>query len=303
MSTTTTARRNAGHLPNLSFGGELRSEWIKLRTLRSTLWCYVIIVVLTIGLGLLIASALPVPTGAAASTTATHDVQQSTWVTVSTLGISFAQLVSAVLGALVITGEYGTGMIRSTFAAVPKRLPAVVAKALVFGVTTFLVSLVALVATALVTAPLLPAKNITPDFGDGKIWLALVGGAGYVALIGLLAFGIGLIIRNSAGGIAAALGLVLVVPTIFQVLSLVTRAEWPANIAAFLPSSAGAKLYAYPGAVAESLAPSRPGSPAATAASAVNTITLDSWQGLLVLLGWVVVAFIIGAILVKRRDA
>ncbi len=286
--------------PALSFGGVLRSEWIKLRTLRSTLWCYVIIVLLTIGLGLLIAGALPAPTGTG---TPTHDVQQSTWVTVSTLGIGFAQLVSAVLGALVITGEYGTGMIRSTFAAVPKRLPAIVAKALVFGVTTFVVALVGLVAAALVTAPLLPGKGITPDFGDGNVWLALVGGAGYTALIGLLAFGIGLAIRSSAASIAAALGLVLVVPTILQVLAAVTRADWPANIAAFLPSSAGGKLYAYPGAAAESLAPDRPGGAASAAASAANTITLDSWQGLLVLLGWVVVAFIVGAILVKRRDA
>ena len=300
-TTTSTTTATATKTPRLSFGGELRSEWIKLRTLRSTLWCYLIIVILTIGLGLLIASALPAP--AAGAPSASHDVQQSTWVTVSTLGIAFAQLVSAVLGALVITGEYGTGMIRSTFAAVPKRLPAIVAKALVFGVTTFIVELVGLVAAALVTAPLLPGKSVTPDFGDGHVWLALVGGAGYVALIGLLAFGIGLIIRSSAGGIAAALGLVLVVPTILQVLATVTRADWPANIAAFLPASAGGKLYAYPGAASESLAPGRPGGAASAAASAANTITLDSWQGLLVLVGWVVVAFVIGAILVKRRDA
>jgi ABC-2 type transport system permease protein len=284
----------------LTFGGVLRSEWIKLRSLRSTVWCYLIIVVLTIGLGLLIASALPAPTAGAPAPT--HDVQQSTWVTASTLGIGFAQLVSAVLGALVITGEYGTGMIRSTFAAVPKRLPAIVAKGLVFAATTFVVALVGLVITAVATAPLLPAKGITADFGDGKVWLALVGGAGYVALIGLLAFGIGLIIRSSAGGIAAALGLVLVVPTILQILAGVTRAIWPADVAAFLPSSAGGKLYAYQGAAAESLAPSRPGAGSA-AASATDIIVLDSWQALLVVLGWVVVAFVIGAILVKRRDA
>ena len=285
----------------LTFGGVLRSEWIKLRSLRSTLWCYLIIVVLTIGLGLLIAGALPAPT--TGTPTPSHDVQQSTWVTVSTLGIGFAQLVSAVLGALVITGEYGTGMIRSTFAAVPKRLPAIVAKALVFAVTTFVVALVGLVITALAAAPLLPAKGITPDFGDGKVWLALVGGAGYVALIGLLAFGIGLIIRGSAGGIAAALGLVLVVPTILQILATVTRAVWPANIAAFLPSSAGGKLYAYQGAAAESLAPGRPGGATSAAAAAADTIVLDSWQALLVVLGWVLVALAIGAILLKRRDA
>ncbi len=299
--TTTTSASTSTQVRGLSFGGELRSEWIKLRSLRSTLWCYLIIVLLTIGLGLLIAGT--VQARASGAPALTHDVQQSTWVTVATLGIGFAQLVSAVLGALVITGEYGTGMIRSTFAAVPKRLPAIIAKALVFGVTTFVVALVGLVITALVTAPLLPAKGITPDFGDGKVWGALLGGAGYIALLGLLALGIGLLVRSSAAGIAAALGLVLVVPIILQILASVTRAAWPGNIAAFLPSGAGSKLYAYPGAAAESLAPNRGGGAGSAAASATDIITLNSWQALLVLFGWVVVALVIGGILVKRRDA
>lgn len=300
MSTNTTTTSNT-QLRGLSFGGELRSEWIKLRSLRSTLWCYLIIVLLTIGLGLLIAGTLPAPASGAPALT--HGVQQSTWVTVATLGVGFAQLVSAVLGALVITGEYGTGMIRSTFAAVPKRLPAILAKALVFGVTTFVVAFAGLVITALVTAPLLPAKGITPDFGDGKVWLALLGGAGYIALLGLLALGIGLIVRSSAAGIAAALGLVLVVPIILQILAGVTRAAWPGNIAAFLPSGAGSKLYAYQGAAAESLAPNRGGGAGTAVTSGADVITLDSWQALLVLIGWVIVALVIGGVLVKRRDA
>ena len=157
--------------------------------------------------------------------------------------------------------------------------------------------------TALVTAPLLPAKGITPDFGDGKVWGALLGGAGYIALLGLLALGIGLIVRSSAAGIAAALGLVLVAPIILQILAGVTRAAWPGNIAAFLPSGAGSKLYAYPGAAAESLAPNRGGGAGSAAASAADVITLDSWQALLVLFGWVIVALVIGGVLVKRRDA
>lgn len=295
MTTNTAATAKSTGGSGLTFAGVLRSEWIKLRSLRSTMWCYIIIVLLTVGLGLLIAAAVPAIKGVAS-----HDSQQSTWVTAATLGIGFGQLVSAVLGALVITGEYGTGMIRSTFAAVPKRLPAIIAKVLVFGVSTFVVGLVSLIAAALVTAPLLPAKGVHPDFGDGAVWLALIGGAGYLALIGVLSLGIGLILRNSAGSIAASLGLVLVVPIILQVLARVTQAEWPGNIAAFLPSDAGSKLYAYPAAAQTVTSRSGAGGAAGTA---IQNITLDSWQGLLVLLGWFAVAFVVGAILVKRRDA
>jgi ABC-2 type transport system permease protein len=282
MSTVVSSRGTATG-SGVSFGGVLRSEWIKLRTLRSTAWCYLILVVLTVGLAALLAAAYPTPEG-----TPTQEQQQQLWLMVSTLGIGFGQLVAAVLGALVITGEYGTGMIRSTFAAVPKRLPAVIAKVLVFGVTTFIVTLFSLVIAALIAAPLLGNKGVKVDFGDGHVWLGLVGGAGYLALVGIIALGIGLIVRNSAGGIAAALGLVLVVPIILSVFSQVLPKEtWPRNVNAFLPSSAGGELYRYPVDV--------------TAQSGL--VALDTWQALLVLLGWVVLALVVGGILVKRRDA
>ena len=282
--TTVVSTRGTATGSGVSFGGVLRSEWIKLRTLRSTAWCYLILVVLTIGLAALIASAFPTPDG-----TPNRETQQALWLMVTTLGINFGQLVAAVLGALVITGEYGTGMIRSTFAAVPKRLPAVIAKVLVFGVTTFIVTLFSLVVAALITAPLLANKGVHVDFGDAHVWLGLVGGAGYLALIGIVALGVGLIVRNSAGGIAAALGLVLVVPIIFQVISgILQKAMWPQNVASFLPSQAGGKLFAYP---------------ASNAATPDGLVVLDTWQGLLVLAGWVVLVLVVGSILVKRRDA
>lgn len=275
-------------LPGLSFGGILRSEWIKLRTLRSTVWCYAIIVALTIGLGLLLAVAMPSGGVTTQSTTPSAAEQQAAWLQATTLGIGFGELVSAVLGALVITGEYGTGMIRSTLAAVPKRIPALVAKAIVFGATTFAVALLALVATALITAPLMPAKNVHPDFGDSSFWLALVGGAGYLALIGVLGLAIGAIIRSSAGAISAALGLILVAPVVVQILAAVTRADWAQNLGSFLPSSAGGRMYSY--------------APAASAPPE-GIVALDPGQGLLVLVVWFAVAFAVGAVLLKRRDA
>jgi ABC-2 type transport system permease protein len=283
--TTIDTRPSASY--RLTFGGILRSEWIKLRTVRSTNWCYLIIVVLTIGLGFLVAAA--VPTTAFGADSGDSATQQSTWMQMTTLGVSFGELVSAVLGTLVITGEYGTGMIRSTVTAVPTRIPALIAKALVFGVTTFVVGLVSLVATALLTAPVLAAKGIHPDFGDAGVWLAIVGAAGFLALIGVLALSIGAIIRNSAGGIATSLGLILVLPGALGILSVITQADWPRNLATFLPGEAGGRMYAYVSG--------------ATPGVANGIVVLEPWQGFLVLAGWFVVLFVGASVLFKRRDA
>lgn len=274
----------------LTFAGVLRSEWIKLRSVRSTLWCYALIVVLTIGLALLLAGVPRNPPGttAAPAATLTAAAQQASWISDATLGINFAQLVIAVLGALVITGEYGTGMIRSSFSAVPARLPVIFAKTLVFGVVSFLVSLFSLVVAALVIVPVLQGRDIHPDLGDGAAWLALIGGAGYLALVGVIALGIGLLVRNSAAGIAAAVGLLLVVPIILRVVAGVTSAVWPGNVASFLPSEAGGTLFAYP---------------VTAPAAAAGVVVLDSWQSLAVLIGWAVVVLFAGCVLVKRRDA
>lgn len=275
----------------VTFGGILRSEWIKLVTLRSTVWCYVILVVLTVGFGALVAALISSPGDEQFAVPATPEAIQATWLMVSTAGIGFAQLVIAVLGSMVITGEYGTGMIRSTFAAVPRRLPALVGKVLVFGVVSFVVALVALLVTALAVVPILGANDLVVDLADPEIWRGLVGAAGFVALIGLLALGIGTIIRNTAGAIAATLGLLLVLPTVLQIVSGLTRAEWVLNATAFLPSSAGSQISAYPT------------EPVETPPDVLVALTLEPWQALVVLLAWVVVPLVVGAVLLKRRDS
>lgn len=277
MTTTT--------LPHLTFGGVLRSEWIKLRSLRSTVWCYAILVFLTISLGLLFAATVS-PFGPLDEAS-----QQSYAVQAATLSLGFSQLVVCVLGALIITGEYGTGMIRSTLTAVPRRVPALAAKAIVFALVTFVVGLASVLATILVSAPLLAGSGVDVDLADPALWLALVGAAGFLALIGLLAFSLGAIIRHSAGGIAAALGLILVVPTVVQVFALITRADWVADAQAFLPSNAGARMYAY---VADS---------AYVDPTGLDGLQLEPWQGALVLVAWAAVLFTVAAVLLKRRDA
>lgn len=284
MTTTT-----APALPGVSFGGILVSEWIKLRSLRSTVWCYIIVIVITIGLAPLVAWAFAQSIGAEASGALDAETSQALASQAVTASIGFSQLVVSVLGALVITGEYGTGMIRSTFSAVPKRLPALFGKATVFALATFLVGFVALTISLLVAVPVLASGDITVDLADGSLWLTIVGAAAYLALIGLFSLAIGALIRNSAGGIAAALGAILVLPTIISIFTAITMAEWVANLSNLLPSNAGSRMYAYPVEAIQD--PFMVGTP------------LEPWQGALVLLVWIAALFVLASVLLKRRDA
>ncbi|EPR76162.1 ABC transporter, integral membrane subunit [Leifsonia rubra CMS 76R] len=291
-TTLNTRRSSPSHrTTGLSFPRVVRSEWIKLRTLRSTQWSFVIFVLLTMGFGLLLAATFDDANGPPLDLAG----QKSFAVTVATLGVNFTQLVVAVLGVLIISGEYTTGMIRSTFAAVPTRLPAVFAKALVLAVATFVFSLVSILATALVAIPLLSSKGIDSQLQDGEVMRALVGGTGYLTLIALLAFAFGTILRSSAGGIASVLGLILVIPPVLTIISGLTQATWVHNVSVFLPSDAGSQMFAV-GDVSLGGGPPLGG-------SAQDLLTLDATQGFLVLLGWVVVLLATATILVKRRDA
>jgi ABC-2 type transport system permease protein len=284
--TTTTPTRAT----NLTFGGVLKSEFIKLFTVRSTFWCIVIVVVLSVGFGLILATVSPpARAGVPAAVAQTVAQQQASAVTYATVGSQIGELVLAVLGALVITGEYGTGMIRSTLTAVPRRTPALVAKGIALGITALVVGLVSIFGTAAIIFPLLPGtKKIHPDWTDVHVLESLAGGALYLAFIALIAFCIGAIIRNSAGGIAAALGLVLVLPTLVGIIGGLTQLTWIQNIGVVLPSAVGGNLSNYAGHATNVVS---------------GLLTLNRLDSGLVLVGWFVVLFIVAAVLLKRRDA
>ena len=274
----------------LTFGGVLKSEFIKLFTLRSTFWCILIVVVLSVGIGLIIATVQAPPrAGVPVAGPLTVAAQQAQAVSDATVGSRIGELVLAVLGALVITGEYGTGMIRSTFAAVPKRTPALIAKAIALAVTAFVVGLVSIFGTAVIIFPLLPgAKKIHPDWTDVHVIESLLGGAVYLTLVALIAFCIGAIIRNSAGGIAASLGLILVLPGLIGLIGGLTQLTWIENIPTVLPSAVGANLFEYTGHSTQVVS---------------GLLSLDRLDSGLVLLAWFVVLFVVAAVLLKRRDA
>lgn len=277
-----------------NFGRLLRSEWIKFRTLRSTFWCTVMIVLISAGLSALLGAVLPQAleqTGDAPG--APPSDVQSMAVQAITAPTTFTALVAAVLGALMITGEYGTGMIRSTFAAAPRRLPAVLAKAVVVGVSLFVVAIVSVAVSTVIVVPLLGAAGHRVDLGDGGIWAALFGNALYVTGVALLSFFIGAIIKNSAGGLATSLGLLLVVPIVMSIVVTVTRqAAWARNIDAVLPSQAGGRMSSYLAA-----GETRPD------LLHDGVLTLTPVVGGLVLLAWIVVAAVVASVLIRRRDA
>jgi len=257
----------------LSFGGELRSEWIKLRTVRSTIWSYATVIVISLGMSALMSAALDL---------AGREIpaaEQATFLSQPAIfGVFFGQLVVAVLGVLAISGEYSTGMIRSSITAVPRRLPMLAAKAVVLFVCTFVVGLISTVGSYLVAMPILAGQGITASLADPDLLLPLLGGALYLALVAVFALGVGAILRSSAGGIAASLGILLLLPIVLSMIP----AQWLADLLPYLISNAGLAFFGLNG---------------------FTSVALETWQNILIVLGWVAVSLAGAAVLLKRRDA
>ena len=264
--------------------GVIRSEWIKLRTLRSTWWSLLVTIVMVVGLGVLF-SALrahrfnqdnaqfrgPGPGGGL-------DRIGLDPTLVSLRGVFLAQLAIGVLGVLVITGEYSTGMIRSSIAAVPHRRPVLIAKAIVFGVTALILTELAAFAAFVLGQQALKSTHLQASLSTHDALRAVIGAGLYLTLIGLLAVGLGFLIRNTAGAIAAVFGIVLVLPLLANALPT----PYSTDVSKYLPLNAGAQI--------------------------MTTIHRDPtmlgpWTGLGVTACYAVVALIAGSILLKRRDA
>jgi hypothetical protein len=194
---------------------------------------------------------------------------------VTLAGFNLAQLAIGVLGVLLVTGEYATGMIRATFGAVPERLPVLWAKATLYAGVTFALMLAAAFVAFLGGQQLLGTHGTTISAdGAGR---AMVGVAGYLALIGVFSVALGFIIRSTAGGVATLFALLLVLPS----LGLLLPASWREHLLPYLPSNAGATMFSV-----------------RTATDALSATT-----SLLVLLGWVAAALAGAALVLKRRDA
>jgi ABC-2 type transport system permease protein len=208
----------------------LRSEWTKLRTQPSALWALLSAVVLITAVGILyslLREARP-PHGAAA-------IRSFDPVAVSLSGVQLAQIAAGVLGVLLITSEYATGLIRTSLAAVPRRLPVLWGKAGMLAAATAAVSLPAAFAAFLAGQSILGRQHLAVPLSQPGVARAIIGSALYLAVAGLLGLGLGALLRSAAGGIATLFGLLFAVPIVVGFLP----GSWSQDIGRYLPSQAG----------------------------------------------------------------
>lgn len=258
------------------FGGTLRSEFTKIRSVRSTYWTLLVLLAVSIGIG----AAITAGTAAnwshmTAADRATFDATQ-----VSIAGLFYlGQLVIVVLGALVLTAEYSTGMIRTSLTAMPRRVTVYAAKALVFAVVAVVVTLVAAFVAFFLGQSLLASTHDSATLSQPEVLRAVIGGALYVTLCGLFTFAVGAILRHTAATITTVIGLLFVVPILVHLLP----SSWSADVERWLPDAAGR-------AISVTVGPQNPH-------------LFTPWAQFAVFAAYTAVLLVIGAVVFRNRDA
>jgi ABC-2 type transport system permease protein len=263
-----TARIPGGHYRTIHV---VRSEWTKLRSVRSARWTFAALVAGTLSLG--ITDVL---------------VEASGWVhfpavqraafdpaNVSLAGLAFAPLAIGIAGVMLMSGEYATGTIRSTFAVVPRRRLVLAAKAVVLGVVALAIGELTMFTAFLAGQAILAGRTPHTSLSEPGVLTAVALSGAYLALLGLFGLGIGAIIRHSAGAIAAYVGLVLILP--YMLLAL------PGHMARFAPETM----------LASSVAAVRP----------QPDYLPPGWAGFALMALYAAIALGLGGFLLGRRDA
>jgi len=223
------------------FRGTLRSEFTKIRSVRSTYWTLLVLLAVSIGIGAAISAATAANwSHTTAQDRATFDATQASIAGLFYLG----QLVIVVLGAMVITAEYSTGMIRTSLTAMPRRATMYIAKAAVFAVVALVVTLAAAFISFFLGQSLLASTHESATLSQPGVLRAVVGSALYVTLVGLFAFAAGAIFRHTAATITSIIGLLFVIPILAHLLP----SSWYDDLARWLPDAAGRAISATIGA-------------------------------------------------------
>jgi ABC-2 type transport system permease protein len=278
MATATINRAHPTTGYRASVPGTLRSELTKLRSVRSTYWT--LFLLFLAGIAWAIADcageAAHWPQMAAQDRLG-FDPTQASIVGLALLG----QLIIVVLGALTITSEYSTGMIRTSLAVMPGRGRLYAAKGAVLTAVTLAIVIITSFASFFIGQYLLRSTHVTATLGQPSVLRAVLGSALYVVLSGLFAFGIGAIVRSTAGAMTTAYGLLFLLPQLAKALP----SAWYAEVVRWLPG----------GEVVNTLTSTN---------SADNVPHLFSaWGEFAVFGGYVVIVLVVGAFLFSKRDA
>jgi ABC-2 type transport system permease protein len=253
----------------------LHAEWTKLRTVPGTGWLLLVVVVLTVGLSWL-----------ATSTVRFQARELQDQVKISLVGVQAGQAVVAVLGVLIITGEYSSGMIRSTLAAIPRRWPMLAAKATVLTGMVLLAGTVAVLGSLMLARLTLPGNGFTATNGftvlsltDPQTLRATAGSILYLALIGLLSLGMATLIRDTAVAVGVVLGLLYLFPILIQVVG---DPDWKRRLEQIAPTNAGLGIQS---------------------TVDLQSLAISPWMGMGVLAAWATSAMVAAAVMLRWRDA
>jgi ABC-type transport system involved in multi-copper enzyme maturation permease subunit len=261
------------------FAHLLASEWTKIRSVRSTIWTLIAFVVITLGFTALITWVTTAnwngPRAAARDATAIADPTSI----IFGASVYLGQLTLCVLGVLLITTEYSTGVIRASLLAVPKRLPMLLAKIVVFAVLIGVLAEIVVFGSFFVGAAILHS-HVSVSLSQGGVLRATIGAGLYLTVFGLFAMGIGALVRHAAGAISIAVGVAFLLPILAGLLP--DDSFWN-HVVGYLPVQAGSVVFLVHN----------------TSSQAV----LSAWEGFGVLCLWAVVLLGLGAYLLKRRDA
>jgi ABC-2 type transport system permease protein len=255
---------------NANLLGALKSEFTKIRSVRSTYWNLLGMVVVTVGFGALAGyGATRNPHGPGFDPTM-HSLG----------GLYLSQLIIAALGVIVVTSEYSTKMIGTSLTAMPRRGTFVAAKAIVFGSIALVTSLITSFAAFFVGQAIMSSHHINATLSQPGVLRAVVGGALFLTAIGLLGFGIGLLLRHTAGAICVAVALLFVASILVNLLPM----NWQNDLDRWLPAIAGGSVWA-------------------VVPQASPPATFGPWTGFAVLCGWAALAIATGLYLFRRRNA
>lgn len=282
MATVTAGVSRPQAAPVLSIGGgiagTLRSELTKIRSVRSTYWTMILLVLAGVGWAVAdCAGSASHWAQTAPLDKANFDATQSSVVGLALIG----QLIIVMLGAIVMTSEYGTGMMRTSLSVMPRRGVLYCSKALVLTAVMLAISLVTSFASFFVGQYLLRSTHSTATLAQPGVLRAVLLTACFVTVSGLLAFALGAILRSTAGAISAAFGLLFLLPQLARALP----STWYADMVRWLPG----------GNVVSAIT-------ATKAASAVPHM-FSAWGEFGVLGGYAAVLLVVGAQLFSRRDA